>query len=509
MIHLAWRRVVLVLPAVGVAGVGVLTGCSAVPSHPAGAALPRAALRGLAAPSAGGWGAAQQVPGTAALNRGGDALMQSMSCASAGNCSGGGSYTDGSGKEQAFVVSQVRGTWQQAEEVPGTAALNRGGGAEIYSVSCPSAGNCGAGGYYADSAGHAQVLVVSQVNGIWRGAEEVPGTTALNQGGEAVIDSVSCASAGNCGAGGFYTDSSRHEQAFVVSEVRGTWQQAEEVPGTAALNQHGNAYIDSVSCPSAGDCSAGGSYTAGSSGSSEAFVVSEVRGTWQQAEEVPGTAVLNQGGLASINSVSCASAGDCSAGGSYTDGADHGQALVVSQVNGTWQQAEEVPGTAALNQDGGASIYSVSCASAGDCSAGGSYTDVADHGQALVVSQVNGTWQQAEEVPGAAALNQDGEASIDSVSCASAGDCSAGGSYADGVNHGQALVVSQVNGTWQQAEEAPGTAALNQDGEASIESVSCASAGNCSAAGEYDDLSVHGQRSRGRVLVADSGAWSM
>jgi hypothetical protein len=42
----------------------------------------------------------------------------------------------------------------------------------------------------------------------------VHGTAALNQGGFAgVFFSVSCASAGNCSAGGNYTDSSGHSQA--------------------------------------------------------------------------------------------------------------------------------------------------------------------------------------------------------------------------------------------------------------------------------------------------------
>jgi hypothetical protein len=52
----------------------------------------------------------------------------------------------------------------------------------------------------------------------WRAAEEVPGTAALNQGGNASISSVSCASAGNCSAGGHYRDSSSHIQAFAVGE---------------------------------------------------------------------------------------------------------------------------------------------------------------------------------------------------------------------------------------------------------------------------------------------------
>ena len=122
------------------------------------------------------------------------------------------------------------------------------------------------------------------------------------------------------------------------------------MPGTAALNTGGGAYGNSVSCPSAGNCSAGGSYTKNTPGDpEEAFVVNEVNGTWHKAIEVPGTAALNRGGNADITSVSCASAGNCSAGGFYRDSSGHNQAFVVSQTGGTWHTAIEVPGTAALN----------------------------------------------------------------------------------------------------------------------------------------------------------------
>jgi hypothetical protein len=62
------------------------------------------------------------------------------------------------------------------------------------------------------------VFVVNEVSGVWRTAREVPGTAALNTGGSAQLVSVSCASAGNCSAGGSYTDSSGHTQAFVVNK---------------------------------------------------------------------------------------------------------------------------------------------------------------------------------------------------------------------------------------------------------------------------------------------------
>jgi hypothetical protein len=140
-----------------------------------------------------------------------------VSCASAGNCSAGGSYTDPSGNEQAFVVNEVSGIWRTAKEVPGTAALNTGGAAPTSSVSCASAGNCSAGGSYTDPSGNEQAFVVNEINGIWRTAREVPGTATLNEGGNAAVLSVSCATAGNCSAGGSYTDSSGRGQAFVVN----------------------------------------------------------------------------------------------------------------------------------------------------------------------------------------------------------------------------------------------------------------------------------------------------
>ena len=136
------------------------------------------------------------MPGTAALNKGGNAVVNSLSCASAGNCAAGGHYTDGSGHRQAFVASEANGTWQAAIKVPGTAALNKGGRADVLSVSCPSAGNCAAGGRFTDGSGHIQAFVASETNGTWHAAIEVPGTAALNKRGDAWVHSLSCATAG-------------------------------------------------------------------------------------------------------------------------------------------------------------------------------------------------------------------------------------------------------------------------------------------------------------------------
>jgi hypothetical protein len=314
-----------------------------------------------------------------------------------------------------------------------------GVGGVISSISCPAAGSCSAAG---------SGLVVKEARGVWGKAEQVPWSPA----------SVSCSSAGSCGAGGYYVDASGKTQAFVVDETKGKWGKAKEVPGTAILNKGGGgAWVASLSCTSPGDCSAGGSYVGNSR---QAFVVDETKGKWGNAKEVPGTAILNKGGNAGVDSLSCASRGDCSAGGRYSDASGKTQAFVVDETEGKWGKAIEVPGTATLHKGGngglspGAGVASLSCASAGSCSAGGSYVDASDHSQAFVVDETKGKWGNAKEVPGTAKLNKEGSAGVYSVSCASAGSCSAGGWYSDS----QAFVVDETNGKWGKAQEVPRTA---------------------------------------------------
>ena len=51
-----------------------------------------------------------------------------------------------------------------------------------------------------------------------RSAEEVPGTAALNGGGQAVAQSVSCAPTGLCNAVGTYQNVKLNTEVFAVSQ---------------------------------------------------------------------------------------------------------------------------------------------------------------------------------------------------------------------------------------------------------------------------------------------------
>jgi len=291
------------------------------------------------------------------------------------------------------------------------------GDVNVSSVSCGSAGSCAAVGHYADSRYVFQGFVATERDGVWGAATGVPGLGALNTGGGAGVFSLSCASAGNCAGGGTYDDQ-RGSQGFVVTERDGVWGAATGVPGLGALNTGGGANVLSVSCASAGNCAAGGIYTYRHGQHRQGFVVTERDGVWGTAAGVPGLGALNKGGNASVSSVSCASPGNCAASGDYTDRSGHYQGFVATEGNGVWGTAIEVPGLAALDRgaDAGTALASlVSCASPGSCAAGGMYTDRHQHAQGFVAVESNGRWGTAIQVPGLAALNKGGDAGVNSV----------------------------------------------------------------------------------------------
>src|SRR5262249_57400935 len=100
------------------------------------------------------------------------------------------------------AAARAGGSWGRAITVPGLAALNTGRNAAVLSVSCPSPGNCAAAGDYRDGGHHQQGFVVSERNGRWHRAIEVPGLKALNNGGAGQGSEGAGASAGYRAAGG-------------------------------------------------------------------------------------------------------------------------------------------------------------------------------------------------------------------------------------------------------------------------------------------------------------------
>jgi hypothetical protein len=467
--------------------------CAALLVAGAGLATAGAAVGAQTAVPRVNWGSAEEVPGLGALNVGGNAAVNVVSCWRPGDCAAGGSYADAGGHQQAFVVIEHNGAWGQAEEVPGTAALNgdtSASSAQVSALSCAHSGYCTAAGDY-DSAGTQQVFVDSETKGRWGTAREVPGVGKLNVGGDASVYAVSCPSAGNCAAGGFYqtpvpegTPIGQDSQAFVVSQSRGRWAKAEEVPGMQAVSPPPFQvnFVGAMSCRSAGNCTAAGVWNAGPNGSAKygqsgGFVVSEVKGRWQHLQ------LPTHGGGDSL--VSCSGVGDCLAAAENS---------VVAQTHGRWGKVRHF---AALSGD---EISAVKCPTAGNCTVAGflGYSD-SDYGglnNAFVLSEHDGHWGKVYDLKGVA--HGQLSAPFSALWCASPGNCGGGGSAIAGFDdYGDilsgAFVVSERDGKWTVSKTPPGLAALNAGGNAGVSAVVCPRASECVAAGFYTDAGGHQQ----------------
>lgn len=422
---------------------------------------------------------------------GSDAMVTRVSCSSAGNCAAGGRYFDASRQARAFVLTERNGRWSDAVEVPGLAAI-KPKDADISSVSCAPAGGCVAGGSYEDASSRYHAFITSEQNGKWSRL-----TTVSSERTKSVITgvgSLSCPAPGRCIAGG-------GEPPFVLSEANGRWRQAVRLP---AKDKHGGVV---VSCASVGNCAAalGG------------FVISERKGHWGKLIAVPGVSALGTGGA--ITSVSCTSAVNCGVGGSYPLASGATEVFVASERGGHWGKAIEIPGFTALNQEGFGDLAAVSCVSAGNCVAGGDYAALAGFQggafEAFVADERNGRWGKAFEVPGipppsTGICEPDSNACVAgqvlSVSCAPDGRCAVGGWYDTKAIDGEvAFVASYRNGRWSKVMQIPGLEALDTAKASQVNSVWCTPSGGCAAGGSYSTS----QPFLGPAFVVDgkNGTW--
>jgi hypothetical protein len=391
------------------------------------------------------------------------------------------------------------GHWANATPMPGAAALSTRN-TSIWTVSCANTGDCALGGNYDDAHGNGQAFVATGHNGTWGTAVKLPGTDGVTtNGGNSEVDSVSCAPAGGyCAAGGFLATTFADGRAFVSADVNGVWGRPQPIPGLENIKSQ----VQAISCPTPGNCVVGGWFEAVGRGPIQPFVAAEVNGTWGAFNDLGVPALgVNTGGVAEVNSASCASPGNCVVAGELY-GSRGWQAFWGEEGNGHWLVVQTGPFLQSPSFGMG-----VSCPETGAaCTAVGQSADLSGRQQLYVMSvfQCCGT-SAPVTIPGAAALNVGGNAEGTVVSCTTAANCVTAGFYTDQVGYQQVFVVEETNGVWGSAISLPGSIALNALGPASIQNLSCPSAGNCTVSGFYTDASGNEQ-----ILVADqvNGIWS-
>jgi hypothetical protein len=405
-----------------------------------------------------------------ALNTNDFAQTSAISCASAENCTAAGYYRVADNAEQAFVDTETAGRWAPAQEVAG--GLNVGGIAQINAISCPEVGDCVAVGQYTDGAQLQQAFLVEEASGFWEPPVELGGS--LNVDGNGAAEAVSCPAAGDCVAVGHYFDAHSRFQAFIAEEKSFSWTAAQEVAqGTPPSS---SAQLNAVSCSAPGQCVAGGERTTGSGSTMHAFVLTESSSAW-------GTPTTPAGALSTdpsdVNSIACPATGSCTAAGQISAGGQQG--FAVSESAGTWGAATVIG--QALNTGKAADVLALSCASPGNCALGGWYSIPLGDEPVIwpfVASETAGTWSPAQAIT--PSDNLEGAGQINAMSCVAVGQCVAGGWYYHSGQASQGVIVRQVGPSWQSPQTVTGS--LN-DGNAQVLAVTCVSRVDCVVGGGY------------------------
>ena len=440
--------------------------------------------------------------------------LQALSCASTGNCGAIGSYDDGLGDSQGLLATESHGKWQRAvEAVPPAGAavepfkLADGGG--LVDISCPADGRCAAVGRYTDSRRTDHGVLFSETHGRWgRGvrlrlpdnalAPPKPKSSAVDLLG---LDGISCSTAGNCVAVGSYETTAEVWEAMIVVQRHGHWTRAVQAPlpaGAPIAAQ--DALLLSVTCNRLGQCAAAGAYV-DRLGRQQSLLVTGTPGSWAAAPTPAAPSDANSDPNVVPSSIACAGTGVCAAVGTYINPLQNSLGLLLSESGGQWSggTGATLPANAApagTVGDQTVVLASVACPQAGVCTSVGWYYDNYENSQGLLVTQNGNTWEPGVEVtlPSNAVEGIEKQfAGLDWISCASVGNCLATGVYTDLGLNTQGLLLSEVNGSWQTGVESPLPRNAGTQQYAAADQSDCTGDGDCAVIGEYTDR-------RGNVL---------
>jgi len=451
---------------------------------------PALAPPGALASETANWGTGVELAAPANAAEDPEVFLRKVSCPAAGNCTAAGSYAipaehkEEPPQEQGELLSETGGSWERGVEVTMPAGAAVDPKVEFTALSCPSVGNCTAAGEYRDTAGDEQGFLLTERAGTWGSAVQMPLPANASPKPEVRLGQLSCPSAGNCAVVGDYNDDSGQRLGFLVSESAGTWGAALEASLPANAPSNPNDHLAAVSCASAGNCTAVGSYEGGPE-KEQSFLWTETAGTWGPG--VQATPPANAGSSSELRAISCPTAESCTAVGEYTASSGHSEGFMLSETAGTWGTAIEATLPANASSAPGADVHMVQCVSAGNCTAVGIYiaTSPEESDEAMFLTETAGVWGAGVERPLPA--NAGPQLVIEgSLSCPAASDCSYVGNYKIDEFISRALIETENDGTWGPAINGQLPANVTGDPGAFLSSVSCTAPGSCTAVGSYN-----------------------
>jgi hypothetical protein len=400
----------------------------------------------------------------------GSTYVNSISCASRGNCTAVGSYRDDANQVQGLLLTETAGHWAPGVEavLPGNATSSSR--VALWSVSCASAGNCTAVGNYGGRG-----LLLTQTAGEWApGVEAVfpPNVNSLSDD----MYSVSCVSPGNCtaAAGG-----------VLFTEKAGHWANGFAAPLPLDAQASRPVAISSVSCSSDGNCSAVGTYNLNFGrdiGAGEGVLLTKKLGTWRAVKALmppdgPGEGVV-------LSSISCTSGGNCGAIGEYNINIDSccgGESVLLMEKADTWRRGVKTLRPMTPKPPHPLSPSAVSCPSPGHCVVMSGYFSGGRNRETLP-TEAAGMWRR-----GAVAVlsgNLLHPPAVEGFSCAAPGSCAVMGSaFHNGAWH--AFLLNKVAGSW-----VGGVKWLPANSQ--LVAVSCGARGSCGAVGTVGNFDLNG-----------------
>ena len=327
-----------------------------------------------------------------------DTVLADISCIGSGFCMAVG-HQNGGSVDQTLVERWNGSTWSvDASPDTGPALAN-----DLYGVSCSSASMCTAVGS-ADTGTAIQTLVEQ-----WNGTSwSIVASPDTDPGSDQLLVDVSCTSATACTAVGSAGTLAGTTITLVETWDGTTWSIVPS-PNTGA---GGVSELNSVSCPSATSCTSVGDFFTGTV--SQTLVEQWNGTTWSiVASPVPSTSATSV-----LSSVSCPTAGTCTAVGHAVVNSVW-QTLVESWTDTTWSIVAS-PDSSPADFD---ALVGVSCTTATTCTAVGSSTDGTTTSD-LVVQWNGASWYLVPLAPIAGGLDAElaGVSCVGPSVCTAAGD---------------------------------------------------------------------------------------
>ena len=390
-----------------------------------------------------------------------DAEFNAASCTSPRACTAVGDWFTSGGTARALAERWNGTRWRiQATPAPARPAVRSGGGgSELLAVSCSAARSCAAVG--AASKAGTTVTLAEAWNGTRWTVQRTPNPVGSLGSG---LSGVSCPARGACAAAG----SSVHPGTFVsvpLAEARNatSWR----IQPTPSRVGAASSDLIAVSCPAPRACTAVGG-TSDRAGL-EVPLAESWNGTRWRIRRVGARP-------APPRAARCTRCRACRLAPAWppaTTDASHDRSLPFAESwNGTRWTVLAAPSPARATNS---MLFGVSCTSARACTAVGSYS----HGSAppkALAERWNGTRWRIQGVPIPAGRNSP---QLSGVSCTRARACTAVGFAANRKGEGQPLAEAW-NGTRWTVQATPLTAGANGG---ILDAVACTSPSDCTAAG--------------------------